>query len=436
MKRTISAMVGKGSVNHNSRKFHAKNTDPERSDRNIEYCNDDIRDVYHELFDEALSKYNEKQTRNDRIIDNYYEKICSGKQEKPFHEIILQIGNRDNCNATSEEGIIAAKILDEYMKGFQQRNPSLRVFSAHLHMDEATPHLHIDFIPFTTGSKRGLDTRVSLKKALGDMGFKGGTRSETELNQWVTAEKQQLAQVMERYDLEWEQKGTHEKHLSVLDFEKKERAKEVQELESQKERLEERNAALEKDSEKMLDELAGMQEDLATTLAERDSLEEDAEKMRLKVRTEENKWSKLKLDINQAQRYTSEYLRNPDEWLPEPNTFESAKSYKARMLPHLKKILDMFARLYRTYSDLKNRYDRVFQRNNELEVRVERAHDLRKQAENDNLMLREKLTDLYRVRRVLGDDTVDEAILRARNMEKLEEIQRKQNKRRYMRDAR
>lgn len=436
MKRTISAMVGKGSVNHNSRKFHAKNTDPERSDRNIEYCNDDIRDVYHELFDEALSKYNEKQTRNDRIIDNYYEKICSGKQEKPFHEIILQIGNRDNCNATSEEGIIAAKILDEYMKGFQQRNPSLRVFSAHLHMDEATPHLHIDFIPFTTGSKRGLDTRVSLKKALGDMGFKGGTRSETELNQWVTAEKQQLAQVMERYDLEWEQKGTHEKHLSVLDFEKKERAKEVQELESQKERLEERNAALEKDSEKMLDELAGMQEELATTLAERDSLEEDAEKMRLKVRTEENKWSKLKLDINQAQRYTSEYLRNPDEWLPEPNTFESAKSYKARMLPHLKKILDMFARLYRTYSDLKNRYDRVFQRNNELEVRVERAHDLRKQAENDNLMLREKLTDLYRVRRVLGDDTVDEAILRARNMEKLEEIQRKQNKRRYMRDAR
>ena len=92
-------MTGKGSVNHNSRKFHAKNTDPERSCLNVEYCNENIKDVYHELFDEALARYNEKQTRSDRIIDDYYEKICSGKQEKPFHEIILQIGNKDDLGA-------------------------------------------------------------------------------------------------------------------------------------------------------------------------------------------------------------------------------------------------------------------------------------------------------------------------------------------------
>ena len=96
LKRTISVMTGKGSVNHNSRKFHAKNTDPERSYLNVEYCNEDIKDVYHELFDEALARYNEKQSRSDRRIDDYYEKICSSKQEKPFHEIILQIGNRDD----------------------------------------------------------------------------------------------------------------------------------------------------------------------------------------------------------------------------------------------------------------------------------------------------------------------------------------------------
>ena len=95
MKRTISFMTGKGSVNHNSRKFHVKNTDPERSYLNVEYCNENIKDVYHELFDEALSRYNEKQTRNDRRIDDYYEKIRSGKQEKPFHEIILEIGDKD-----------------------------------------------------------------------------------------------------------------------------------------------------------------------------------------------------------------------------------------------------------------------------------------------------------------------------------------------------
>ena len=78
MKRTISFMTGKGSVNHNSRKFHAKNTDPERSCLNVEYCNENVKDVYHELFDEALAWYNEKQTRSDRRIDDYYEKIRSG----------------------------------------------------------------------------------------------------------------------------------------------------------------------------------------------------------------------------------------------------------------------------------------------------------------------------------------------------------------------
>lgn len=130
MKRTISVMVGRGSVNHNSRKFHAKNTDPERSHLNIDYCHENIKTVYHELFDEALERYNAKQTRADRRIEDYYEKIRSGKQEKPFHEIILQVGNRDDMSADSGKGQLAAAVLDEYMKGFQERNPNLRVFSA------------------------------------------------------------------------------------------------------------------------------------------------------------------------------------------------------------------------------------------------------------------------------------------------------------------
>ncbi|MEQ3335971.1 AAA family ATPase [Faecalimonas umbilicata] len=120
--------------------------------------------VKDELFDDALKRYNDKQTRKDRKIDDYYEKIRSGKQEKLFHEVILQIGDKDNMGSETMEGQLAAKILDEYMKEFQERNPTLRVFAAHLHLDEATPHLHIDFIPYVTGSKRGLDTRVSLKQ--------------------------------------------------------------------------------------------------------------------------------------------------------------------------------------------------------------------------------------------------------------------------------
>lgn len=224
-------MMGKGSVSHNMRTFSAKNVDKERSKYNMEFCHLDIKKVYHELFDDALERYNAKQKRSDRKIDNYYEKIRQSKQEKLFHEVILQIGNKDDTNAKSEEGQLAKNILIEFMEDFQKRNPNLYVFSAHLHMDEETPHVHIDFVPFIRNSKRGLDTRVSLKGALSEQGFKGGTRGMTEWNQWIESEKQELSKVMGRHDVQWKQLGTHNKHLSVLDFEKQERAKEVAELE-------------------------------------------------------------------------------------------------------------------------------------------------------------------------------------------------------------
>ena len=196
MKRTISAMVGKGSLNHNSREFYASNVDPSRSHLNIEFCREDIRNVYHELFDEAQERFNAKQTRNDRRIEDYYEKICSSKKEKPFHEIVLQIGNKDDTGIHTELAETAKQCLIQYANGFQARNPTLRVFWSHLHMDEATPHVHIDFVPYITGSKRGMDTRVSLKQALSQLGFKGGTRSATEWNQWAQSEKQVLAEII------------------------------------------------------------------------------------------------------------------------------------------------------------------------------------------------------------------------------------------------
>lgn len=231
-------MVGKGSVRHNNRNFTAENVDAERTKNNITYCNENIKDVYNKLFDEALEKFNARQTRKDRMIDDYYEKIRTGKQEKLFHEIILQIGNFEDMHATSENGQLSKTILDKYMQGFQERNSNLYVFSAHLHMDEATPHLHIDFIPFTTNSKRGLETRVSLKKALEAQGFVGRGRSDTEWNRWVYSEKEALAKIMLEHGIEWEQKGTHEKHKSVSEFKRDKLIEEVEILTEQKEELE------------------------------------------------------------------------------------------------------------------------------------------------------------------------------------------------------
>jgi hypothetical protein len=117
------------------------------------------------------------------------------------------------------------------MRTFQERNPNLHVFSAHLHMDEATPHLHIDFIPFTTGSKRGLSTRVSMKQALADQGIVGEGRSMTERAVWVQQQKEALAEIMLEHGIEWEQKGEHREHLSVLEFKRKKRKEELAELE-------------------------------------------------------------------------------------------------------------------------------------------------------------------------------------------------------------
>ncbi len=173
-------MMGKGSQAHNSRRFHAENVNSDLSQNNVQYCNEDLKQVYHDLFGDALQTYNDKQTRKDRKIKNYYEHIRASKQEKLFYEAIFQVGNSNDTAVGTQEAETAKTILDQFMNGFQERNPNLHVFSAYLHMDEATPHLHIDFVPFATNSKRGLETRVSLKQALKEQGFEGGSRSETE----------------------------------------------------------------------------------------------------------------------------------------------------------------------------------------------------------------------------------------------------------------
>lgn len=369
MKRTISAMVGHGSVNHNSRKFHAKNTDPERSHLNVTYYQENIKAVYHELFDKALERYNAKQTRADRKIEDYYEKIRSGKQEKPFHEIILQVGNKDDMSADSDEGRLALTVLDEYMKAFQERNPNLRVFSAHLHMDEATPHLHIDFVPFTTGSKRGLDTRVSLKQALAAQGFKGGTRGDTEWSQWVRSEKEQLSAVMERHGIEWEDKGTHDKHLSVLDYKKEQRAKEI--------------AALE------------------TVKAENESL----------VESQERRLKELAPAVKNMERLAADFSADPEEILPEAGTLESAKSYREKKAkPLLAKIVKVLRSLFRKYIDLKGKFDRLQGDYDRVREGNARLSDRLMEVKMENKKLRQISADYTRVKRVFGPEQVEAAV--------------------------
>ena len=437
MKRTISFMTGKGSVNHNSRKFHAKNIDSERSYLNVEYCNEDVKDVYHELFDEALVRYNEKQTRSDRKIDDYYDKICFGKQEKPFHEIILQIGDKDNMGATTENGQLAAKVLDEYMRDFQRRNPTLRVFSAYLHMDEATPHLHIDFVPYTTGSKRGLDTRVSLKQALSALGFKGGTRSETELNQWVQNEKKQLAEIMLERGIEWEQKGTHEKHLSVLNFKKKERAKEVAELEAKKESLEEHNVAILETSEKWLGELENLEQEIHSVQEIREEADKKAEMSKKEAARYEKKLAEIAPMVKDMERFAVKYSYNPEEVLPEAGTLESGKSYREKKAkPLIEKIITVLRSVYREYLSVSNRFEKLQDAYNREQDRNERLKNRLEESLGENRELWTIATDFGRVRTVMGTEQVNAVIDRAKQQEQIEAEQKRAVRRKHSREAR
>ena len=437
MKRTISFMTGKGSVNHNSRKFHAKNIDSERSYLNVEYCNEDVKDVYHELFDEALVRYNEKQTRSDRKIDDYYDKICFGKQEKPFHEIILQIGDKDNMGATTENGQLAAKVLDEYMRDFQRRNPTLWIFSAYLHMDEATPHLHIDFVPYTTGSKRGLDTRVSLKQALSTLGFKGGTRSETELNQWVQHEKKQLAEIMLEHGIEWEQKGTHEKHLSVLDFKKKERAKEVAELEAKKESLEEHNVAILETSEKWLGELENLEQEIHYAQEVREEADKKAEVAKKQAARYEKKLAEIAPMVKDMERFAVKYSYDSEEVLPEAGTLESGKSYREKKAkPLIEKIITILRSVYREYLSVSNRFEKLQDAYNREQDGNERLKNRLEESLGENRELRTIATDFGRVRAVMGAEQVNAVIDRAKQQEQIEAEQKRAVRRKHSREAR
>lgn len=361
MGKTVSGRIGGGSTGHNSREYSTNNVDPSRTYLNIDYCNEPIKDAFHKLFDEALERYNAKQTRSDRIIDDYYEKIRSGKQEKPFYEIIMQIGNKDDTGATTESGEQAKMLLDEYFQEFRERNPNLYVFSAHLHMDEATPHLHIDFIPFITGSTRGLDTRVSLKKALLAQGFEGGCRSETEWNQWMASEKNALAAVMERHGLEWEHKGTHEEHLSIIEFKKKER---IEELEA------------------VTTELADKKVDLRT-MADRVN----------NLKTAETDFK----DLKEKLAYDPEYL------LPEPSPLMLAKTYKEeKARPLVKKLKSIIRSLFIQYHKVRDNLIRVTGERDKLQQESNRLHEENGNLARENAILKEQSKDYRRLKKQYG----------------------------------
>ncbi len=215
--KTISVVKGKGSIQHNNRKFVTQNIDRKRVIDNITYVKQDIREAYQQVFGKAVADYNAKQKRKDRQIEDYYDKVCQSKNgEKPFHELVVQVGDMTDSGYGTDDFNKCRQVLDDYMSDFVTRNPHIHVFNAVMHLDEQTPHLHIDFIPIGEGYKRGLAVKNSLNKSMEaySVGDKVGILG------WYEREREVLTERANRYGIEITQKNEHRERLSVSEYKK------------------------------------------------------------------------------------------------------------------------------------------------------------------------------------------------------------------------
>ena len=216
-----------------------------------------LKDAYEKCFGQALRDYNATQKRKDRQKNDYLKEIeNSGNKEKTFYENIIQIGKKTDTPVTDENGVMteaekaAIEVLDHYAKTFQERNPNLYLFNCVMHLDEATPHLHIDYIPVAHGYKNGMKTRNSLTKAFQQMGFaKAVSRKQNETIAWQERERGYLTELCREKGIEIEVLGVQRDNLSLPEY--KAAMHKVEELEQQAVALDRQNEILEQQNDNL-----------------------------------------------------------------------------------------------------------------------------------------------------------------------------------------
>ena len=199
---------------------------------------------------------------------------------------------------------------------------------------------------------------------------------------------------MERHGIEWEDKGTHDKHLSVLDFKKEQRAKEIAELEAVK------------------------------------------AKKQGQVEQQEQRLKELAPAVRNMEQLAAQFSDDPERILPEPGPLESAKSYREKKAkPLLAQIVKVLRSVYRAYFDLKSKferlqsaYDREVSKNSSLSARIYEVC-----AERDSL--KGQVKDYERVKRAFGPEEVERVVEDAKRRE-AQEREQKKAKRKSSRGAR
>ena len=241
----VSMPQGKGSQLHNRREYEKigkpipDNIDVSKSSENIILVDKDIKQAYREIFGEALEQYNAKQKRADRKIEDYCDHIKKSKNgEKLFYEDVVQWGSKEDFQKP-ETRERAKEALVKYVEGFEERNPNLKLIGAYIHMDEASPHLHLDYVPVATGYSRGLETRNSLDKAMKQMGFQpeSESRKNNATKLWKENERAVFGQICRGLGLEVEPERKSERKSLTVDEYKEARDEMIGEIEQEKEAI-------------------------------------------------------------------------------------------------------------------------------------------------------------------------------------------------------
>lgn len=231
-KRTISLRKAKGVRTHNNRTQMSANVDASRTADNIIWIDEPLEDAYEKLFAEAVLEHDAKQSRACRRygsaagylkdVQAKYNKALEKRQAQidagekttpisvphPYYELLFEIGDSYNCAVGTEDGKKAQAILEEYIAEFRQRNPNLYVYQLIMHLDESTPHIHLQYVPVAHDATKKLSVRNALRAALEEQGFAGKkSRFDNATIRWEKAEREHMAAVMRRHGWEWDDRS-------------------------------------------------------------------------------------------------------------------------------------------------------------------------------------------------------------------------------------
>lgn len=448
--RTISFPKGDGSLTHNNREFIANNVCAERTGWNKTYIRESVADAYERCFGEAVREYNAGQKRNDRKISNYMKKIeNSDNGENVFYENIVQLGTKYDTPVVDENGNLteaakeAVDLLDEYARTFQERNPNLYLFNCVLHLDEATPHLHIDYIPVADGYKKGMKTRNSISKALQQMGFeKGKGRYDNEVIDWEARERDYLMGLCRERGIEVEIKGDKRDNLTLPEYKAAMRKvecleAEAEKLDKQNETLEQCNESLQKQASDLHGQVQEMKQEKRELSEQTKQLANEAYKLESSIteKTEEyrhidSRLNGLKSKQKDIERNIHVYEEEPKWQLPDPTIFMSAKDYRTKIaLPLVQKLKKVIVDLTLRCTDALENVKKYKNKSNTLQIRVNSLEKCLREQQTAISSLKQKEQMLEDVSAHLGEVRIREIEEAADQRRKMEQLEKKHKSR-------